>query len=361
MSPLKKLALGAALVIASPCPGRADTLWIKETPTAKQIKVDGVKVSEFKDDRLYFTEPGNTLPNSKTLTQLVQMNIDGETAFNSAENAYGSNDLDTAINGYQTVLQANTAKPWMLSRAALRLIAAAKVKNRYDAEVTAYCNLLLKDPTTAAANKPGTPPENSQYLDTALTAVTKTLGSSQLTAPQKSSLLGLELDLDRAKGDKSGANATLQQLVALDGAAASDKDKAMLKVAQAGIELDAKHYTQALNLIEQNKTMFSDPDQQVDALYVLAQAHAGIDGDKNDPDKLKDLAIDYLRVVTFGDKLKTRAHVADSLLAAAEISEKMHDRAAATALYQQLLDKTRGFPGTPAAAKAQTALAQLGK
>ncbi len=361
MSPLKKLALGAALVVAPAWVSRADTVWIGDSTVKTPQKSDGVKVTEFKDDRLYFTSPDATLPQSKPLTLLAKINIDGETVFNSAENAYSANDLDTAINNYQAVLQSSSAKKWMQSRALVRLVSAAKLKNRYDAEVMAYCAVLQKDPAVAAANKPGTPPEGSQNLDAALASVTNALGNTSLTATQKSSLLGLELDIDRAKGDKAAANATLQQLVAADGNAASDKDKAMLKIAQAGVELDAKHYTQAINLIDQNRTMFTDPDQQVDALYVLAEAHNGIDGEKNDPDKLKDLALDYLRVVTFGDKLKSRAHVAESLLAAAEISEKLHDKAAATALYQQLLDKTKGFPGTPAAAKAQTALAQLGK
>jgi len=353
MSPLKTLVFAAAFVALPVGLVRADTIWISTTnSSANAIKADGVKITVIKGDRLYYTTDAG-MQASKPLTQLPQINLDGATSFNSAENAYAANDYDTAITNYQSVLQDTSAKDWMQSRAAERLITAAKAKNRFDAEVSAYCSLLLKDATAAAANKPAVPPEHSQYLDAALTTVSKTLENPQLTPTQKSALLGLELEIDRAKGDKAQTSATLQQLVALG--SASPADVAMLKVESANVDLDSKQYTQAINTIDQNRALFTEPDQQVEALYVLAQAHMGLDGDKTDPDKLKDLALNYMRVVTFGNRLPDRPHVADSLLQAAQIEEKLGDKQAATALYQQLV-RDRAYAGTPEAAKAQQAL-----
>lgn len=357
MSSLKKLLITAAVVVLPIVHANADTLWIGETTVAKAIKSDNVKITAIKGDKLFYSTDSG-MQTSQPLARLPQINIEGETAFNTAENAYGSGDMDAAITGYQQVLQNASAKDWMQSRAAARLIAAAKVKNRYDAEVSAYCSLLLKDPTTAAANKPGTPPEHSPYLDSALTSVSKTLDSAS-TSTQKGTLLSLQLEIDRAKGDKSAVSATLQQLVALGGA--NPADVVMLKLASASVDLDAKAYDKALADIEQNRALFTEPDQQVDALWVLAQAHMGIDGNTADPDKLKDLALNYMRVVTFGSKIQPdRPHVADSLVAAAEIEMKLGEKTAAQQLYQQVA-KDKAFATTPAGAKAQTALGQMTK
>jgi len=354
MTPLKKMLITAALLVLPARAVRADTLWIGEGAVNRAIKADNVKISAIKDGKLFYTTDGG-MQTSKLLAQLAQINLDGETVFNTAENAYGSNDMDTAITNYQLVLQNPATKDWMQSRAATRLIAAAKIRNRYDAEVSAYCSLLLKDPAAAAGNKPGSPPEHSQYLDTALASVQKTLDSAS-TPAQKSALLNLELDIDRAKGDKTATNATLQQLIAMGGA--TPADQAMLKLAQANVDLDGKQYDKAIADIDKNRAMFTEPDQQVDALYVLAQAHLALEGDKADNDKLKDLALNYMRVVTFGSKLADRPHVADSMLEVAQIEDKLGEKPAALQLQKQLM---KDFPGTPAAAKAQAALGQASK
>ncbi len=358
MGVLKKMCFTSwvmAGIVAGPVSvGRADTLWIGEN-VAKAIKADGVKVTSIKGDRLFYSTDAG-MQASKPLNQLPQINIDGETNFNNAENAYARDDLDTAINAYQQVVQSGSAKDWMLSRACERLIKAAKQKNRFDAQVSAYCSLLAKDPAAAAVNKPTAPDEHTQNLDAALVTVNKALDSAPAT--EKGSLLSLELEIDRAKGDKAQTSATLQQLVALGGA--SPADMAMLKVESAKVDLDAKEYDKAISTIEQNRALFTEPDQQVDALYVLAQAHMALDGNKTDPDKLKDLALDYLRVVAFGSKLPDRPHVADSLVAAGDLEVKLGDKQGAAALYQQVT-RDKIYTGTPAASKAQAALTQLGK
>src|SRR5208282_4363255 len=107
-----------------------------------------------------------------------------ETTFNSAEDAYARRDYDSAITGYQSVLE-SSAKDWMQRRAAVRMIAAGKAKNRYDTEVVAYVALLRKDAVTAAANRPSEPPQHSPYLDAALASIAKGLDDPKLDDSNK--------------------------------------------------------------------------------------------------------------------------------------------------------------------------------
>ena len=57
---------------------RADTLWIGET-VSKAIKADNVKITSIEGDKLFYTTD-LSMKTSKQLSQLVQINIDGETA-----------------------------------------------------------------------------------------------------------------------------------------------------------------------------------------------------------------------------------------------------------------------------------------
>jgi tetratricopeptide (TPR) repeat protein len=353
MSSLKQLVVGTAVIVLGLQTVQADTIWIGDT-MKDAIKVDGVKIQDPKGDKLgYLTDQG--MITSKAFSKLQEINIDGETTFNSAEQAYAAKDYDTAITAYQTLLE-SSSKDWMQTRAAMRLIAAGKVKNRYDAQVAAYVALLQKDPATAAQNKPTPPVEHSPYLDTALGSISKGLDNPKLDNTQKSTLLNLELEIQQAKGDDAQATGTLQQLDAMG--ASTDAMKATLKLASARMAYKSKQYPQAIADIEQNKAIFTDPDQQVDALFVLAEAKFAVDGDKTDPDVLKDLGLNYMRVVTFGSQLADKPHVADSLYQTAMIEEKLKENAAALQLYNQIVND-RAFAALPVKTKAEAAITRL--
>ena len=62
---------------------------------------------------------------------------------------------------------------------------------------------------------------------------------------------------------------------------------------------------------------------------MLAQARDGQLPAGPSPDALKDAALAYLRVVTFGSDLPDRPHVAEALLRAAQLQEKLNDPTAA--------------------------------
>jgi hypothetical protein len=293
---------------------------------------------------------------SKPLAQLSQINVEGETNFNSAEDAYATRDLDTAITGYQAVLASSGSKDWLQTRAATRLLAAGKARNRFDAEVDAYIFLMQKDPTTADQNKPTEPTEHTENLDTALASISRGLNNSKLDNSQKSALLGLQLQINQAKGDSTQVNATLQQLVAMGGG--TDADKARLKLLSAEIAFHARQYDQAIANIDQNRAVFTEPDQQVDALFILAESKDAANGDKTDPDTLKDLAIAYMRVVTFGSQLPDRPHVAESLYGAAQIEEKLNEPQAALGLYKQITTDP-AYANSLVVPLAKTAMAKL--
>lgn len=350
---LNKMVICATLILLSTSAVRADTLWIGDS-MADAIKVDGLKVQDASGDKLgYTTDEG--MVTSKVFSKLQEINIDGATTFNSAEDAYARRDYDSAITGYQSVLE-SSAKDWMQRRAAVRMIAAGKAKNRYDTEVVAYVALLRKDAVTAAANRPSEPPQHSPYLDAALASIAKGLDDPKLDDSNKSTLLNLQLQIGQVKGDTVAVRSTLQQLVALGGG--TDAMKATLKLADANVAYQSKQYSQAIDDIEQNKGIFTDPDQQIDALFILAQAKYAADGDKSDPNVLKDLALNYMRVVTFGNPLPEHPHVAESLYQAGQIEEKLNDRGGAIQLYTQLVNE-RAFAGSPFKDKAETALARL--
>ena len=340
-----------AVLVAAPAV-RGDTI-LKGSPGSNPIAESGIKVTGMSAGGLSYTTAAGearTVP----LTDVQRVTIDGQPGFDGAEDAYAARNFPAALDGYTAALASGSAPAWLTARAAQRLATVARVQHRYDAQVTAYAALLAVDPASAAAVRPAAPQPNDPYLDGAATNVTRALSTASQSA-QRSALLGIQLDIYRAKGDKSGVNTTLQQLVAAGGA--SPAEQAMLKLASADVALDAKQYAQAESDVQQNRALFTDPAQQVDALYVLAQAR---DGQATGPDALKDAALAYMRVVTFGGELPEHPHVPESLLRAAQIEEKLGDTKGALALYQQLAGD-RAYASSPPAAEARVAVDRLKK
>jgi hypothetical protein len=352
MALIKRMAMLGVLALV-PAMASADSVWIGE-PGSNPIKAGNVKIQSVTGDQVsYTTESGAN--STKTLSQLQLINIDGETNFDAAENAFVAKNWNDALNGYQAAMQSSSSKDWIKKRSATRLMIAAKQLNRYDAEVAAYVTLVELDPA-ADTSKPSKPVENSPYLDTAANIITRALDDQTLKSPQKADLLGLQIEIFRAEKNTSGVNQALQQLVANGGG--GPNDAGLLKLSAANVAYDAKQYSQAINTIEQNKTVFKDPDQQVDALWVLAQSKDAVDGDKTDPDVLRDIALAYMRVVTFGSQLPEKPHVPDALLRVGALEEKLKDPKAAAELYQQIV---KNFGNSSAATQARAAAAKIGK
>jgi TolA-binding protein len=352
---MKQIALVATLSALAAASGvaRADSIWIAGS-TGAPLKADGIKILRVEGDSLVYVAASGS-QTSKPLSQVAQLAADDEPAFNTAEQAYRDGKWPEAVDAYQKTVQ-TTAKDCVRDRSSIRLVEVAAKTNRFDAAVTAYIALVQKDPTLAAKAKPPLPDPNSKYLDGAVADVNKALESSRLSDAQRSNLLSFELEIYRAKKDTNNVNQTLQQLVKLG--AASPADLAMLKLASAHAALDAKDYAKATSEIQQNRKLFTDPANQLDALLTLAQAKDGQDGEKDDANTLKDIALAYMRVVTFGKDVPGQPHVAESLLRVAQIEEKLKEPQVALALYQQI---SKDYADQPAAADARAGVERLGK
>ena len=318
---------------------RADTL-LKGAAGANPIPQGNVKVTGIKDGQLSYTTATGAV-RTAALTDVQKLTIDGQAGFNAAEDAFASRNVPGATDAYAAVM--NGAGPdWIKVRAAHRLAGLARTQQRYDLQVAAYAALVKSDPASAADARPAAPAANAANLDAAQTALTRAVSS--VPAAQRTPLLGVQLDIARAKGDKAAVASTLQQLSAAGGA--SPADQAMLKLAAADVALDAKQYAQAESTVTANKGLFTDPAQQVDALYVLAQAKDG-QSPAAAGDAAKDVALAYMRVVAFGDALPDRPHVAESMARAAELTEKVGDAKGALTLYQRLASD-KAYAGSPA-------------
>jgi hypothetical protein len=329
---------------------RGDTIWVGEN-ASNPIRADGVTIVRIDGDHVVYDTPGG-VEVSKPLTDVQQIALDDEPAFNEAEEAYAGGKWDVAADQYQNALHA-TARDWVKQRCSLRLAEVAKKANRFDAAVSAYIVLLTSNPTAAAAVRPVVAGANPAMMDVGAAELNVALGAGTLSNAQQSSLLRLALEIYRARNQTAGINATLKALVNIG--AATPADLAIVKLLSAQSALDGKDFKTALNEIQQNRALFTDPGQQIDALWILAQAQDG-SADRGNATALKDAAIAYMRVATFGKDVADKPHVADALLHAAAIEQELKDPAAATQLYRRI---EADFAGQPAAATAKSARQRL--
>jgi TolA-binding protein len=331
---------------------------VADTVFVQGLELDNVSIQGVASGQLVFqSESGNTT--QRDLTKILRIHVDGEGALNDAEDAYASSNFAGAVDGYASTMR-STTKDWLKQYISPRLIDSANKSNRFDAAVTAYLNLLQTDPAQAAHIRPQMPSPDSTYLDTAVSQVTDALNQANLTDDQRVSLLQFEVDLyntrkDAADADK--AEGQLDEVLAKDPnnpVAALANARRKLQAAQAA--LDQKNYQQALAAIDANKQLFTDPQQQADALYIIAQARAGLLGDSKDPTALKDVALAYMRVVADFKELPTRPHAADALLKTGQIEEQLTEPDVAAKVYQQVAEQ---FPSDPAAGIAKQNLDRL--
>jgi tetratricopeptide (TPR) repeat protein len=343
------VALGLAVSIA-PVIARADAVWIAASSGAP-LKADGVHILRVDGDSLVYNSTGGTQI-TKPLAQVAQLEADDEPAFNAAEQAYRDGKFADAVDQYQKAVQ-TSSKEWVRDRSSVRLVEVAAKTSRFDAAVTAYLSLLAKDSPLAAKARPVVPTSdpNAKVLDTAVDSLNKALAAPGLKDNQRAPLLSFLLEIYRVKNDTADVNQTLQQLAKLG--AASPAQMALLKLASARVALDAHDYSKAQSEIQQNRSLFTDPASQADALFTLAQARDGLDGSKDDDaNAQKDLAIAYMRVVTFGKDVAGQPHVAESLLRVAQIEEKLKEPQMALQLYQQITKDYADQPATAADARA---------
>src|SRR5271156_292891 len=254
------------MCLAAGATARGDTIWVGESAT-NPIRADGVNILRLDGDHVvYVTQSGSEV--SKSLSQVQQIAVDDEPAFNAAEEAYVAGKWDAAASQYQSALH-STARDWVKLRCSVRLAEVAGKANRFDAAVSAYIALLASNPKAAAAVRPQVSQANPATLDAAAAELSVSLQSDALSDAQRSLLLRLALEIYRAKKDTASINATLEALVKIG--AATPADMAVVKLLSAQAALDAKDFKTARNEIQQNRSLFTDAAQQIDALWIAAQ------------------------------------------------------------------------------------------
>jgi TolA-binding protein len=189
--------------------------------------------------------------------------------------------------------------------------------------------------------------------------VNAALGASNLTDEQRIALLSFLVDVQRARKDAAAeqqAAAKLDEVLAKDPrnpAAGQAIARRVLQSAQRS--LDAKDYPKVIAEIDQNRAAFTEPMQQAEALWDLAEARLGLAQPKKDPNALRDAALAYMRIVAHFGELPNKPRVAAALLKTAAIEEQLGERDEALRLYQQVASQ---FPDDPIAAPAAKENAQ---
>jgi len=330
----------------------ADTVYVQG------LSYDNVTITGVAQGELDFTSASGNA-DTRDLPKVQRIHVDGENALNDAEDAYAAGSFSSAVDGYVTTMH-STSKDWLKDYVASRLVDAANKSNRFDAATTAYISMVQKDPAAAAHIRPQMPAADSTYLDTAISQVNDALQGSNLTDEQNVALLQFQVDLYNTKKDPSDADqaeAKLDEILAKDpNNPIAQQANARRKLQAAVTALEAKKYQEAIDDIESNKALFTDPAQQADALFTIAEARMGLIAGSNDPTALKDAALAYMRVVADFKDVPGKPHVADSLLKTAQIEEQLAEPDVAERVYQQIADQ---FPADPAAALARQDLDRL--
>jgi len=335
---------------------RADSIRLRSGETGS-IDYAGAKIVGIEQGQLlYRTRDGRD--NTRELDKVERIDVDGEPALAEAESAFSTDAFDKAVDGYQKVIR-STNKPWLAYWSSRRLQVAAEKTGRFDAAASAYiARVQFEDPNTIP--KPALPSEQSTYLNSATKDVMTAIGNPKLNDPQRIALLSFLIDLQRARRDTKAADEAanrLDELLAKDPSnpnASRAIAKRKLQSAQAA--MDKKDFRGAINEIESSRAQFTDPVQQADALYLLAEARFQLAAAGKQPQPLKDAALAFARVVAHFKDAPDRPHVTAALMRLGQIEEMLGDAQGARTVYEQLASQ---YPDDPNAAAARQGAERL--
>lgn len=350
--------LAALLVVVTTSTfSTADIIWWG-SGSGRGLRAEGrVLRVDLEKQELVYESQGRQV--ARSIEQIKQLVIDNEPAFNTAEEQFFAAQYDKAVEGYLKTVR-STTKDWLRVFGAVRLADAAGKAGRFDAAVSAYISLVRLNPSLAARYKPAVPAGRTTFLDTAVSELNAARGQVSGDVA-KQAILSLLLEVHQARKDQSSANAVLEELLKLNIGSTDDPAAraalAAIRLGQARHAADAKDWNKVLETIGQNRALFTEPAQQADALYLLAEARYELTDPKNQQAML-DVALDYMRVVSHFKDVEGRPHVADSLMKTAMIHERLGGEhiATAVALYRQVAAE---FASDPAGAAARKAVERL--
>jgi TolA-binding protein len=342
-------ALLLSLILIPVTKASADTIW-KNTLKYDNIKIDRVDGA----DLVFVSASGNET--RKLLSEITRIAMDDEPALTTAEEAYENKNYPAAIDAYRKAATAS-ARPWVRQRAALRLIDAGTKANDFGASVAGFAALATIDPGAAQKAKPAIPADaTAATLKSAVRDVQNAESATGVTPDQQRVLLNFQIELLTAAHDTDGASAALKQLSGLGGSApnpgtpgapADDsatvaRSRAEEKLNEARVALAQKNYKHAEQVLVVAGDGIVAPDQQDEALFMLAECKAGAAGD--DAQALSDAGIAYMRVYANFRKVQGAAHIPESLMKTAAIEEKLSKPDEALRLYNAVASDYKGTP-----------------
>jgi hypothetical protein len=362
---LPAAALAAAVVLLAPAREAAADVVTAKSGTA-QINIEGT-ILRIENGELVMRVKQSGRETRRRLEDVIKIKLDDEPKFNAAEDAYAAGNTAAAATGYQQALT-GTQREWVKDRALQRLVEVAQKSGQYPSAVTAFVEMAKRDPAQANKAKPAIPQGNAAALAPVIAEVRK--GYEGNIKPEAKQLLRTYLvDLYLAAGDPKSADALVkgagavyvpapgagQEAIGV-GPAPAENAAATRAINEAKIAMAQKDYARVVNTIRASKTAFTDPDQQFEALYMMAEAEAGAAG--NDAAKLTDAGVAYMRVVAHFGNRTSDPRYADALVKAAGIVERLQKPNEALSLYNQVATDPK-FKNTPAAAEAAKAIARL--
>ena len=317
----------------------------------------GVTISSIKGDTIVFRTAGGE-ERTQPLKKIFKLTVAGDLAFTAAEDAYVGKQFDKAIDGYQKV--ARGADTWKIVWAVPRLMDSAEKTKRFDAALAGYIGLAKVDPDAASAIRPALPAKGSTFLDDAARDLDTAVRGAK-SHPERQALLSLLLDVQLARGDQAGAEATVDQLLKLAGPNANDPKLASMvagiRLGQARVAFEAKRWADVANAIDVAAPHLVEPKLQAEALYLRAESKSGL-AKSDDRDGRLDAANAFMRVAAhFGD-VEGKPFVAQSLLRAADLLASIGDVAEARLLCEQVNVE---FANTPFSAQASERISRFSK
>lgn len=321
-----------------------------------------VTVREVKGGMVYY-EMGGRSGEPIAVAKISRIQAKDEPAFNAAEVAYVTGEWETAAENYQKAIADRRTNLWIVDWSLPRLVDAARRCGRFDAAVAGYIALVKKDPQAATAYKPPLPEAKSAYLMLAVEELAQALKEPSLNAAQRQPLLLLLLEIQRLRKDEKAIVDIAGQLGEMESTGTADggdggagQAAADLRLGLAHVALDQGDYPKAIEQIEPNRRLFTQPRQQVDALYCLARAKYGLADKSGDPTALKEAALAYMRVVAHFNDESNLPQAADSLYMTGVILERLKEPRSAMRVYEAVI---RRHSTDPAAAKAKARLEKL--
>ena len=353
------MALGDAFYFLS---GKAKTPFKVEEVTISGIRKEGG--TEYLD----YTTNSTGRANSKVLSTVVQIEVEGETLFNQAEAQSAKGDFKNASENYRKALKKAGAKEWLKQRADGQLLALSDKTGDFLGAVAGFVEMARKDPVAASKHVPSIPKDvKKDQLAQAITIINT--GVAGTKAPTKLTIYPLLADLYTANGDQAKASqiiaeaGQLQKTTPAAGTAdMGDDSKNALKKAEATSTLtqakaafDGHQYDQVVTLITSHSASFADPDNQANALFLIAEARAGQATAANTQAAWEDAALAYMRVVAHFKSL-TGSRAAEALYKTGTIEEKLKKIPEAITIYTQVVNE---FKDSAVAKDAQAALARI--